>query len=146
MSLAASPGGTVLMRRAVGSAYYAIFHALASEGASLLVGQEAAAAQTATWLCVYRALDHGAARRALADRSWLAMTTEPNRTLAERFVEMQAMRHLADYDPTAAFSVDQIADRIDLAEMAVEGWLATPAEERLGFCVRLLFRNRAQAA
>lgn len=144
MKVGDQPGGTVLPRRAVSAAYYAMFHALASEGATLLLGPKAADARTSNWLRVYRALDHGAARRALADPTWRTATTDANRTFAERFVEMQALRHLADYDPTAAFSRHQVADRIDTAEQTIERWLTTPADQRLGFCIRLLFRGRGQ--
>ncbi len=145
-SLLDAPGGDVAPRRAISTIYYGVLHVIARQSADLLVSHGPGETGTASWLRVYRSLDHGAARRACSDREWLRTLAEPHRRLAVEFVALQRLRHDADYNPAASFSADDVAEHIDTAEQTIEQWLATPAEERLGFCVRLLFRNRAQAA
>ena len=49
-----------LLRRAVSTVYYAMFHALAANAADLLMGTSRGPA----WHRVYRSLDHGRARKA----------------------------------------------------------------------------------
>lgn len=49
------------LRRTVSTAYYALFHCLAGAAADLLAGR---ASRGSDWDQVYRALEHGKARRA----------------------------------------------------------------------------------
>ena len=52
------------LRRAVGTAYYALFHCLAGTAADLLIGGN----RSEAWHQVYRALEHGSAKSACRNR------------------------------------------------------------------------------
>lgn len=84
------------LKRATSTAYYALFHALAQRFANELIGHRHR--QTAPWIKVYRALEHGKARQ---EFKRLLPTAGPGalQEIALLFVELQELRHLADYDP-----------------------------------------------
>ena len=52
------------LRRAVSTAYYAMFHCLAGTAADLLIG----GSRSEAWHQVYRALEHGSAKGACRNR------------------------------------------------------------------------------
>lgn len=85
------------MRRAVSSAYYAVFHALARMCADELVGR--ANAKTEAYLRVYRALDHAAARRAFRTPEATSLGAAVA-SVGLVYAELQQKRHRADYDPS----------------------------------------------
>ena len=92
------------LKRAVSTAYYALFHALAHECVSQTVGWRFRSPDY--WNAVtpiYRAVDHGTARTIF--RRVVSDTTSSSdlRTLAQAFIDMQAARIRADYDPKPAF-------------------------------------------
>ncbi len=82
------------MRRAISTAYYALFHSLCTVCADGLVGwtQVDLVAQT------YRALDHQSARRRLLGQDIAAISPEM-RKVGESFDALQEQRHVADYSP-----------------------------------------------
>ena len=51
------------LRRAISTAYYALFHTLAGNCANLLVGGRASTRTRQAWRQLYRALDHGQVKR-----------------------------------------------------------------------------------
>ena len=53
------------IRRAISSAYYALFHALATSNADVLIGPPQDQKTAEAWTRVYRSLNHGPARQAL---------------------------------------------------------------------------------
>ncbi len=52
------------LRRAVSTAYYAVFHSLAQTAADMLIGRK----RTSDWHQVYRALEHGNAKNACLNK------------------------------------------------------------------------------
>ncbi len=62
------------LRRAVSTAYYAVFHCLADAAANLFVGRSRGSA----WPRVYRALEHGKAKSACGH--WSCLSEEGNST------------------------------------------------------------------
>ena len=82
------------LRRAVSTAYYALFHCLAAAAADLPTGARPVSPE---WHQVYRALEHGKARSAC--RQQAAMRTFPKeiRSFAEAFDALQKARQQADY-------------------------------------------------
>ena len=89
------------LRRAISTAYYALFHAFARDAANLLVGG-AGKELEAAWAQTYRALDHGAAKKACAQVR-VPEFPLPICAAAEVFVTLQQHRHDADYDPSMIF-------------------------------------------
>ena len=90
------------VRRAAGNAYYAMFHALAESNATALVGPSTNPTTATAWARIYRGLDHTAARRAL--QSNLQDFSAPAQRFTRAFVDLQQIRHSADYYPNAVFA------------------------------------------
>ena len=89
-----------MLRRAVSTAYYAMFHALCQSNADTLVGPSPSGPDPELWLDTYRTLEHRAAKNRLA--SSISSRQDPAiRNFARTFGSMQEQRINADYDPTA---------------------------------------------
>ena len=108
------------LRRAVSTAYYAMFHALASSSADCLVGTPHDPLTEHAWTRIYRGLNHNTARRNL----------------------LQDLRHQADYDPNKTFTLSETLDWIGRAEAAIEGFMQTDADERKMVAVQALINRR----
>lgn len=105
------------IRRAESSAYYAMFHSLSHSNATALVGLPANPTTAETWSRIYRGLYHTTARRALqSNRQDFSM---PARRFTDAFVDLQHLRHSADYDPNAVFTAIDGAIRLDRAESSI---------------------------
>ena len=117
------------LRRAVSSAYYALFHLLADEGARRL-----APAQPAL---LRRQVQRGFAHRDMQDvcrqfatgsagkgtAPLLQPPLEPElRQVARAFVELQDARHDADYNLSASFDRVDVLQKVRLVREAVGAW------------------------
>jgi uncharacterized protein (UPF0332 family) len=129
------------LKRSVSTAYYALFHAFARNGADLLVGGGAGRSNEA-WTRTYRALDHGFAKNACGEAANLTFPPEIV-DCAKEFIELQEVRHKADYDPGARFTRAEALDWVSRAETAVERMRTAPRRDRKAFAVQLLLRKRA---
>src|ERR1019366_6311415 len=105
------------LKRAVSTAYYALFHALARQCADLLTGVGQDRSDPA-WTQVYRSLEHGVARNACKAA---ANTGFPNGIVnfADTFVSMQEERRSADYDPDGRYTRPDVMLLISNAEQAI---------------------------
>lgn len=128
------------LRRAVSTAYYALFHALASEVADRLVG--ARRRFTPAWVRVYRALEHGTVRDRLERFASEKTTSEGLRLLCVTFAQLQSERHHADYDPLARFRREDVLGSLARCRSALRALAAADREERLELATRVLFRDR----
>lgn len=128
------------LRRAVSGAYYALFHEVAGTGADLLVGTAGANRSTKAWRQVFRALNHGEARSRC--QTLPAGFGQELRSMADSFVELQELRHAADYDPHAEFVRKDVQSHILQAADAIAKLRAAPTSDRRAFVVWLLFPNR----
>jgi hypothetical protein len=124
------------LRRAVSTAYYALFHLLVSEGSQRFVSNKPADLR----LQVPRAFVHGDMRAAcefitgsaiIDPRNsgnllhLLALPIEPEiRNVAATFVDLQQARHTADYDHLAQFSRVNALLKVSQAEKAFIDWRA----------------------
>ena len=71
--LVAPPPSDADIRRAISTAYYALFHTLAASNAELVASQPSSGMSEHAWERVYRRLEHGRARNNLrADRNLLS--------------------------------------------------------------------------
>jgi hypothetical protein len=117
------------LRRAVSSAYYALFHLLADEGARRL-----APAQPAL---LRRQVQRGFAHRDMQDvcrqfatgsagkgtAPLLQPPLEPElRQVARAFVELQDARHDADYNLSASFDRVDVLQKVRLVREAFGAW------------------------
>ena len=129
------------LRRAVSSAYYAMFHALASSNADCLVGRPNDPLTEHAWSRVYRGLNHSPAKRnLLQDQDLFSAEIIEFATV---FAQMQDLRHLADYEPNRVFTLPQTLELIDRAEVAIEGFTQTDADERKMVAIQSLIGRRA---
>lgn len=130
------------INRAISTAYYGLFHALAAECVARTVGSPRSSRYWEIVTPVHRSFDHGAARkvfdRLVKDR---AARTDL-RQLAETFLALQAARHAADYDPGCRYSRREALDFIVQAQGAVEALRAMPKEDRLLLVVQLITKPR----
>ena len=135
-----APPTQARLRRAVSTAYYAMFHCLGASVADLFIGTE----RSPAWHRAYRALEHGRARSAC--RQGRAMREFPAevRDFAEAFVELQKARQQADYAlDTDAYRKSDVLEHIDSAERAISRFEQADADARRGFAAHVLFRQRA---
>ena len=128
------------LRRAVSTAYYALFHALASSNADCLVGTLHDPLSEHAWSRVYRGLNHNAARRSLLQDSGLF--SPQIKQFASAFAQLQDLRHQADYDPNKIFTLDEVLDWIDLAEAAIESFMQADPDERKMVAIQSLIGRR----
>ncbi len=129
----AEGGSEESRRRAVSTAYYALFHLLVESAATrMFPGPDRA--RLRDWLArafahrnmktvaehfvrdpVGEKLGHALGERGLRDEL---------KDVAHAFVDLQSFRHEADYDRTCAFGFDAAREAVDTAETAFEQWNA----------------------
>ena len=118
------------LRRAVSTAYYALFHLLVHESSKRLVSGAAHARLRALSA---RAYEHGVMKQ--ASRAFASGGLPPNlqtvlpqgapaeiREIAEIFVDVQEARHAADYDVTLKLTRNETQELIALVERAFQLW------------------------
>lgn len=115
------------LRRAVSTAYYAMFHCLARLAADRLIGNGGVPERAEVWRHVYRSLQHRHAKAQCRNSKAMALHPDVIRHFAGHFAGLQDERHRADYDPGASFgrgdvrkSIHSAAENIRLLEEAPE--------------------------
>ena len=127
------------LRRAVSTAYYAVFHCLAATAADLFIGRT----RTPAWHRVYRALEHGRARSACREAQTTPNYPEEIRYFAKRFVALQKARQQADYAlDTDDYRQSDVLVYIAAAELAIGQFEKAAIEAKRGFAAHALFRQR----
>lgn len=130
-------------RRAVSTAYYALFHCLAESSANLLAGEDPANRSRRAWRQTYRALNHGAVQNRSNRREFKTEFPQETQDFAEVFVTMLAKRNGADYDPTGSLSKLDAQRAINDAENAINNFMSIESGERRNFALYLLLPIRA---
>ena len=140
------------LRRAISTAYYAVFHAVLRSGADRFFGD--ASRGEPGYSLIYRAYDHGRMRRACEDVARPSLGPQQRiffgrhafdlslRDFATLFVQLQLSRHQADYDPRAIFSRSDAMAIIDEAEDAIALLAAAPEGERSDLLALMLGGGR----
>ena len=130
------------LRRAISSAYYALFHCLSRECADLLIGGSGSDRSDAAWRQVYRALEHGPAKTKCRKREMIRKFPEEIQSFAKTFADMQEKRHGADYDPFAQVTKLDVSTDIAAVEAAIARLKSAPAKHRRAFCAYVLLKDR----
>lgn len=126
-----------MLKRAVSTAYYGLFHALCASNADTLVGTSPARHDLELWVQAYRALDHRQARDRLT--SYRRHVSVPEiRNFANAFANLQEQRLAADYNPLIVFSRREVVRLIDLAEAATDAFVNITARQRRLLATHLL--------
>ena len=132
----------VSLRRALSTTYYALFHALAQNGADKLVGKTAALRDSEAWQMAYRSIEHRRASSVFRNGTFMARFPPAIREFGRFFIDMQTDRQRADYNPRANFTKSFVLKRIDFAERAIVRFRAANATDRRALSARILFRSR----
>lgn len=146
------PPPQTLLRRAISTAYYALFHHIVAAAADALVGRRYR--RSPRYVLVYRAFEHSKMRQVaeLLDRQQLgdkaraalgmAMPTQEIRDIATAFSNLQKQRHWADYDPSGKISTSDARDLIEQAEIAIESLNRMPVDDRKNLLVFMMTSAR----
>lgn len=124
-------------RRAVSTAYYAVFHSLAKACTTALV--PSARPTAPQYIRFYRALEHGAAFSAF--RSEPLSRDAAFKRIAEVFITLKVRREQADYLPPDRdlFREEEVRDLIAQAKEAVEA-ISETIENRRSLAAFLLIK------
>ena len=128
------------LKRAISTAYYALFHAMAKDAADMLVGVGPSRPDKA-WTHAYRSLQHGDAKNACEGVRKLGFPAAII-NCADVFVKLQQNRHDADYDPDCRVLRADAMAAIELAEYVIIGLRDAPKKDRKAFAVHLLLKRR----
>ena len=127
-------------RRAVSTAYYAMFHTLAASAADLFIGT----VRNPAWHRTYRALEHGRAKSACRQGQTMREFPVEVRDFARAFVVLQIKRQQADYALDApAYEKSDVLGYIDSAERAISRFEQADVDARRRFAAHVLFRQRS---
>jgi hypothetical protein len=126
------------LRRAISSAYYALFHALAALCADELVGRSK---PWNVYTPIYRTLDHGRAKDVF--KRQLAGSVGEIAAVGQTFIVLQERRHIADYAPSPLpMGRSETLDLIDQAKRATVRLDALGKNHRLFLATQLIARAR----
>ena len=127
------------LRRAVSTAYYAMFHCLAGAAADLLIGRR----RSPAWHQVYRALEHGRAKTACRHQQAMQGFPPEIRDFANTFAALQDARHQADYALDVRYDKSDVLVAIERAETVIARFEQADIQHRRGFAAHVLFRRRS---
>ena len=128
------------LKRAVSSAYYAMFHALCHSNADAIIGRRSDPSARLAWTRIYRALDHRQAKNRLAQA--MRDLPPPARSFAVIFGVMQEQRHDADYNPNSTFAREEVFYLLDAADMATQDFMRMQRNDRRAVAAVALLQDR----
>jgi uncharacterized protein (UPF0332 family) len=129
-----------LRRRAVSTAYYAVFHALAELCTNELLGSEIGK-RSNEYVRIYRSLEHGTLKTAFAAAPLNGIAALQK--IGNRVVRLQSERIRSDYLPQQSlYTIDQSLDLVKSARIAILSVAKLSHGERRTLAVSLLFKNR----
>jgi uncharacterized protein (UPF0332 family) len=142
------------LRRAVSTAYYALFHKVLRTGADRFMG--VGTQHSSGFKLLYRGFNHGQMKKVCEELDKATMSSSfqvklgrtsisPGmRDFATAFVQLQKARHRADYDPSppTPFSISDTNDLIDVADAAITKFDQTAADERADVLAMMLVNSR----
>lgn len=126
------------LRRAVSTAYYAAFHALSKSCADTLVGPYSADSTGEHWVTAYRTLEHRQARNRFNNQGRMASFPNDIRYFADKFIELQDLRHRADYDPESTFEHAEVLQLLSNTQEAIKSFMNVSDRNRRLLAVFLI--------
>lgn len=140
------------LRRAISTAYYALFHAVLRTGARRFMGD--GSGEQPGYALLYRGFSHSRMKAVCKglDVPRLAPNLERKlrtqsvsqdlRDFARMFVALQDARHLADYDPHMPLTNADALAWIDQADLATQAFARVPASEQADVLALMLANVR----
>ena len=132
------------LRRAVSTAYYAMFHTLANSNANTLIGAPENDDDNAAWNRTHRALEHGVARSRFRHTGHMDTFPDAVREFADKFNDLQQERQNADYNPDHIFTLSGALQIIDHARQSIIRFTGISPEIRRNLATYILFGNRPE--
>lgn len=140
--LESRPRSAAFRRRAVSTAYYAVFHAIDKVCADFIA--KAPSRRTEDYERVYRALDHGPLKNAFKQSP--LKDSEALSRIGAIVVRLQAERHRADYSPPRPdlFPIEEAHQLVEQASEIVAEIekLERDSDESRSLAISLLFKAR----
>ncbi len=133
------------LRRAVSTAYYAMFHCFAKMCADKMVGATKVLRSNPAWCQVYRSLGHGEARSAIKQNQIMEKFPNAVQDFADTFISLQEKRHDADYNPMLRLRRSEVNIEIASAENAIRDLKTVPASDLKAFAVWVLLKQKNKA-
>lgn len=139
-------------RRAISTAYYAVFHFILTAAADQFVGK--IARRTPRYALVYRAVDHNdvknlcaAISRERVDERFAKYAPSNGfgdniREFASLMLELREKRHAADYDPSHWVKITDASTAVAAARSAILRFEKASLPRRKAFLTLLLFKPR----
>ena len=135
----------VHLKRAMSTAYYAMFHALCRNCANTIVGPEGTPDRSShAWNQAYRAVEHGNAKNQCREKAIIERFPEAIQNFAGYFVTLQELRHEADYDPSISYTNDEVLKAIDAAEVMIGNLMNSEHRDRKAFAVLVTMKRRTK--
>lgn len=129
------------LKRAVSTAYYALFHAMCRNAADQLIGATRSSRPQRAWVQTYRAVEHGMAK-AQCQRRVMEEFPKEIQDFAALFVELQGARHRADYDPTSSFTASEARTLVQRAAKAIRDFAKAAQRDRRAFAAFVVLKLR----
>ena len=126
------------LRRAISTAYYAVFHLLARIAADLIVGTD----RNEAWHQAHRALEHGSAKNACLNQEAMLKFPPEIQDFALAFAILQTARQRADYSLEDRYSQLDANAAINLAHNAIGALKKVGTKDRRRFVAHVLFKRR----
>ena len=119
-----------------------MFHAMCGNAADCLIGHTRARRSEPAWVQVYRAVEHGEAKKRCRTSDKIAQFPKAIENFAALFAEMQEKRHRADYDPTSRFVLSDVRTLIARTERAIEEFGRASVKDRRAFAAFVVLKLR----
>jgi hypothetical protein len=135
------------LRRAVGAAYYALFHFVAQACTDVFLPRGKKLLSRASKQA-YRSIDHRDIKNAcVLTKDVKYGSPQGIRGFADIFLSMNKQRERADYDPSpgADFHPKQVMHLIDACESVIAEFSAADVEDRRAFAVQVCLKSKASA-
>ncbi|MCY4007043.1 MAG: hypothetical protein OXE84_09545 [Rhodobacteraceae bacterium] len=123
------------LKRAMSTAYYAMFHALCRNCADSFIGTNRASRSLRAWRQVYRSVDHGYAKAQCMNQRVMRLFPSDIKRFAVKLRELQEQRLLTDYDPLSTFT------RADV-QTAIKGLHNSNIRDRKAFAAWTVMKKR----
>lgn len=130
------------LKRAISTAYYAMFHALCNIVADCLVGTAGADRSEPAWRQAYRCVEHGFSVTQCENKRVMSRFPREVQFFAGVYVELQEKRYEADYNPTSRFNLYDAHEWTRRVVNAIAEIAKSPLKDRRAFAVWVAMKHR----
>jgi len=118
------------LRRAISTAYYALFHAIRVDYADFLVGRTVTARNSLAWSTAFRTLNHGPLANASQKFKNAESIGSETKEFFNPFADLKQKRERADYDAEGDFGEIEVLNALAQARSALNNYKSLPTSQR----------------